>query len=50
MYVTIKDLCLTFELLDHLIVIVQCLLDNGLRVIHLPLPLSPHRIGVVSVW
>ena len=37
----------TSELLDHLVVIPHALLDNHLRTIHLPTPLSPYRVGVV---
>ena len=37
----------TSELLDHLVVVLQCLPHNFLRLIHLPLPLCPHWVGVV---
>ena len=39
--------CCTSELLDHLVVVLQCLLHNCLWLIHLPLPLRPHWVGVV---
>lgn len=40
---------LTFELLDHLVMILQGPLQDSLGVIHFPPPLCTHRVRVVPV-
>lgn len=40
---------LTSELANHVLVLLECVLQDFLRRVHLPAPLSAHRVGVMSV-
>lgn len=40
---------LTSELANHVLVLLQCVLQDFLCRVHLPAPLSTHRVGVMPV-